>query len=84
MIYGHDTPDITLADLLLHIWQAKIYMILGVIFTLVLAVIFLFVVTPTYKASMIVAPADGYALGDYASRIENDSIASIPFWRPNE
>jgi len=33
---------------------------------------------------MIVAPADGYALGDYASSIENDRMASLPFWRPKD
>lgn len=84
MINDHNVSDLTLADLLRHFWQAKFYMVAGSVLTLIGATVFLFIVTPTYKASMIVAPADGYALGDYASRIENDSIASIPFWRPKE
>ena len=33
---------------------------------------------------MIVAPADGYALGDYASSIQYDRIAALPFWRPKD
>lgn len=84
MIDNRNASDVTLADLFLHIWQAKFYMAFCVIFTLILAAVFLFIATPTYKASMIVAPADGYALGDYASMIENDSIASMPFWRPKD
>jgi hypothetical protein len=80
-----DTPsDVTLAQLLRHIWQAKFYMALCSVLTLTAAALFLFLATPTYKASMIVAPADGYALGDYASMIENDRIASMPFWRPKD
>jgi hypothetical protein len=39
---------------------------------------------PKYKATMIVAPADGYALGDYASKIQYDRIAALPFWRPKD
>jgi hypothetical protein len=33
---------------------------------------------------MVVAPADGYALGDYASSIEYDRMAALPFWRPKD
>lgn len=82
---SNDNPsDVTLAQFLHHIWQAKFYMLFCSVLTLIIAAIFLFFVTPTYKASMIVAPADGYALGDYASMIENDRIASMPFWRPKD
>jgi hypothetical protein len=84
MMNAETSSDITLAQLLCHIWQAKVYMALCCVVTLVVAVAFLFLVTPTYKASMIVAPADGYALGDYASMIENDRMASMPFWRPTD
>lgn len=57
-------------------------MILGVMLAVILAFVFFVAVTPKYRAEMIVAPADGYALGDYASSIQYDQIASLPFWRP--
>ena len=84
MIDPDNPSDVTLVQLLRHIWQAKFYIALCSVLTLAAAALFLFLATPTYKASMIVAPADGYALGDYASMIENDRIASMPFWRPKD
>ena len=33
---------------------------------------------------MIVAPADGYALGDYASSVSDGNSLEIPFWRPKD
>lgn len=82
--YTQAYEEVTLADLLRRVWQAKIYIAIFVVLFSIFAAVFLFVSTPLYKASMIVAPADGYALGDYASVIENDRIASMPFWRPKD
>jgi len=76
----HD--DMNLADLIGDIWRAKFYMIVMVALCAVMAFLFLKISTPHYRASMIVAPADGYALGDYASMIDNERIAAMPFWRP--
>lgn len=84
MTVMENTSDMTLAQLLRHIWQAKLYMLICSVVTLSAAFLFLSLATPKYKASMIVAPADGYALGDYASMIENDRMASMPFWRPKD
>lgn len=76
--------DITLYDLISSFWCAKLSILVGMVVMAIVAVIFFAFVTPTYKAEMIVAPADGYALGDYASSIQYDQIASLPFWRPKD
>lgn len=74
--------EISLKELCCLLWRAKIFVTSGVLIGLLSAYLFINFVTPEYKAVMIVAPADGYALGDYASTIEHDKIASLPFWRP--
>jgi len=76
--------ELSLSDLLKSFWTAKFYLLIALIFSSLLAVLFLYISIPKYKASMIVAPADGYALGDYASSIEYDRIAALPFWRPKD
>jgi len=76
------TAEISLIDLLRLLWAHKIKLFLGAAFGLVCATLYLMLVVPDYRATMIVAPADGYALGDYASTIEHDQIATLPFWRP--
>jgi hypothetical protein len=76
--------EISLGDLIKSIWTAKSYIVISMVMMGALAFIFLIFVTPKYKAEMIVAPADGYALGDYASSIQYDKIASLPFWRPKD
>lgn len=76
--------ELTLKDLLQSFWQAKLPMFFGLIVAFIVAFVFLQIVTPKYKALMIVAPADGYALGDYASAVEHDRIAAMPFWRPKD
>ncbi len=77
-------PEPTLADLLHDVWAAKFHMVFYAgIFTLAAFCIILFS-TPLYKASMIIAPADGYALGDYASSVTEGKSLEIPFWRPRE
>ncbi len=74
--------EMSLREVVNLIWQAKVAVCLGLIMGLVCAFLFLYFVTPKYKAVMIIAPADGYALGDYASTVEHDQIAALPFWRP--
>jgi hypothetical protein len=76
--------EMSLGDLIHLIWQAKISILIFTIIFSTLALAFVLIVTPKYKAEMIVAPAEGYALGDYASKIQYDSIASLPFWRPKD
>lgn len=78
------TNDITLLEVLKNFWAARFYILISMVVTLICAVIFVIVVTPHYKATMIVAPADGYALGDYASAAQYDQIAALPFWRPKD
>lgn len=72
----------TLRDLLELIWKARIFVGTGAFLGLIFAVVFILFSTPYYKATMIVAPADGYALGDYASSLSYDQMTSLPFWRP--
>lgn len=74
----------TLADLLSDLWAARRYVF---IFAASFAVIAFFVAllsTPLYRGSMIVAPADGYALGDYASKVSDGDSMNLPFWRPHD
>lgn len=74
----------TLGDLLQSFWCAKYYVMFGALICVLFGVAFLRIVTPAYKAEMIIAPADGYALGDYASSLSADRSISLPFWRPAE
>lgn len=74
----------TLADFLKNLWAARIHITL---FAAVFAIIAFFVLllsTPLYRGSMIVAPADGYALGDYASSVSDGESMNLPFWRPSD
>ena len=74
----------TLADLLKNIWSARVHIVL---FAIIFAIVAFFIVlmsTPLYRASAIVAPADGYALGDYASSVSDGERMSLPFWRPKD
>lgn len=79
----------TLADLLRLLWRARINLLLGALAGFILACLCVLLIPEKYKAVMIIAPADGYALGDYASsttqQTDNyDRIVSLPFWRPME
>ncbi len=74
----------SLSDFLLKLWQARRHIILFSFLFLVLSFLATLMMTPLYRASMIVAPADGYALGDYASSVADQDSLSIPFWRPRE
>jgi hypothetical protein len=74
----------TLTDLLKSFWDARIFIAAGAGISLVIAALLVLLCTPLYRAEMIVAPADGYALGDYASSSTVDRSISLPFWRPME
>lgn len=76
--------DPTLADLLKDMWAARYYMLIFAALFLVLALALIRLSPPIYRATMIVAPADGYALGDYASSVTDGERLQIPFWRPRE
>ena len=76
--------EISLQELLKLFWQAKFYIFMMIFLCSVGAFLFVTLSIPKYKATMIVAPADGYALGDYASKIQYDRIAALPFWRPKD
>lgn len=83
------SSDLTLADLLNQLIRARRYVLGGAVIGLVCAGLVLLLVPASYRAVMIVAPADGYALGDYASAHGGststyDKIVSLPFWRPME
>ncbi|HEU4839544.1 MAG TPA: Wzz/FepE/Etk N-terminal domain-containing protein [Micavibrio sp.] len=74
----------TLADLLSGLWAAKFHMLFFAAVFCAAAFFIVLLSTPLYRASMIVAPADGYALGDYASSVSEGEGLTIPFWRPRE
>ena len=73
-----------MADFLKSLWAAKIHIAFFAFVFIVLGYFFTLLGTPLYRASMIVAPADGYALGDYASSVSEGEGLAIPFWRPRE
>ena len=74
----------TLADIIQNIWRAKVMIAVFVFLFVVIAFFVVLALTPLYRASMIIAPADGYALGDYASSVSEGESLNIPFWRPQE
>jgi hypothetical protein len=73
-----------LVDFIKDIWAARMTILFFGLVGAALAVLTIVAVTPRYRAAMIVAPADGYALGDYASSLSDGEAISIPFWRPRE
>lgn len=74
----------TLADVIQSVWRARVFILVGVIAGILIAAFVMLIATPSYKASMIIAPADGYALGDYASTVTSGHSLDIPFWRPKD
>ncbi len=78
------SDNATLADLLKNIWNAKIPVLVFAVLFFLISFFVILATTPLYRASMIVAPADGYALGDYASSVSSGESLNIPFWRPQE
>lgn len=78
------SSDQTLGDLLQDIWAARVHIALSAAIFGLLAFFIILLSTPLYRGSMIVAPADGYALGDYASSVSDGERMSLPFWRPKD
>ena len=76
--------DKTLGDLLSDIWAAKAHILFFAFLFCILAFFVVLLSTPLYKGSMIIAPADGYALGDYASKVSDGESLDLPFWRPRD
>ncbi len=76
--------DQTLGELLSDVWAAKWYVGVYAVLFCVIAFFVVLLSTPLYRGSMIVAPADGYALGDYASTVSDGESLNLPFWRPRD
>jgi hypothetical protein len=76
--------EATWEDILRGAGRMKFYLLTGAVIGLAAALGFILAVTPRYQAAIVVAPADGYALGDYASSGSVDRSISLPFWRPME
>lgn len=81
--------DLNIIDVTAHIYRARWRVLCGALAGVIAAVVLLSFVPQSYRAVMVVAPADGYALGDYASARGGsastyDKIVSLPFWRPME
>lgn len=74
----------TLADLLRSLWRARVSVAVFASLFFILGFLVIFASTPLYRGSMIVAPADGYALGDYASSVSEGKSMELPFWRPKD
>jgi len=56
--------EVSLKELCALVWRAKIFVFIGLVLGLIGSFIFINYAVPTYRSVMIVAPADGYALGD--------------------
>lgn len=80
----NDSDPHSMKDMVQSFWRARFYLLGGGLAGLVIASIYILSATPLYRAEMIVAPADGYALGDYASTTSVDRSISLPYWRPTE
>src|SRR5688572_3264160 len=78
------TDEPTLADVIQSVWKGRIFILIGMMAGLIIAALVMIFATPCYKASMIIAPADGYALGDYASTVADGHSLDLPFWRPKD
>ncbi len=76
--------EINLLELCGCFWRAKFYILIACILSVLACAFLIHISVPKYKGTMIVAPAEGYALGDYASKIQYDRVASLPFWRPTD
>lgn len=74
----------TLRDIMSDVWRARYWIAGACIAVVVIAGAIALTGRAVYRAEMIVAPADGYALGDYASSNTYDRVASLPFWRPTD
>ncbi|MEM6781501.1 MAG: Wzz/FepE/Etk N-terminal domain-containing protein [Pseudomonadota bacterium] len=74
----------TLVDVLADIWAVKFTILICALVGVLAVFVFMRIATPEYKAQMIIAPADGYALGDYASSFNYERMTSLPFWRPSD
>lgn len=74
----------TLSDLLKSVWDARLYVFVFAALFFAFGFFVVLVSTPLYRGSMIVAPADGYALGDYASSVSEGKSMELPFWRPKD
>lgn len=74
----------TLADLIKSLWAARVHILLFAALFFVLGFLVVVASTPLYRGCMIVAPADGYALGDYASSVSEGKSMELPFWRPKD
>jgi hypothetical protein len=81
---GQGETEPTLSDILNDVWAARAWILVCASLFAALAFLLILATTPEYRASMIVAPADGYALGDYASSVSDGEKLAIPFWRPQE
>jgi hypothetical protein len=76
--------DTTLADIIKDVWAARMLVLFFALVFALVGFLICMISTPLYRASLIIAPADGYALGDYASTISDGEALEIPFWRPRE
>ncbi len=71
--------EMTLADLLLFVWRAKYYVFFGAMVGLVLAVLYIGVTVPQYKATMLIAPADRKGGPDVKALLPDNSSFAIQY-----
>lgn len=79
-----DEREPTLAEMIYSVWKARMLILTGLLAGILISVALILISTTSYRAVMIIAPADGYALGDYASTVTDGNTLEIPFWRPKD
>lgn len=70
-------PEPNLKDVVRHVWAAKFSIIVGVVIALVLALVFLAMVKPSYRAHMIISPASPMNGAQMSSLLANDNLFAI-------
>lgn len=69
----------TFADLVKDLWRAKIYLLVGAVVGLALALCFLNVAVPHYRASMLIAPADRQTGPDIKALLPDNSSFAVQY-----
>lgn len=69
----------TLVDVCADFWQARLYVLTGLIVGCVAAALFVFTATPYYKAHMIVSPANPMNGAEVSSLLADDNLFALRY-----
>lgn len=75
----HMHDDITFVDLMVFVWKAKIFIIVGIVFAMFIGQVFIQISVPQYKAEMLIAPADRKGGPDVKALLPDNSSFAIQY-----